>query len=169
MKALVERTVAHVLRLIDKDRRTTSRIGLFLFAMCVALLPIEGRAATLQAVVLGPVTEGGSGASVAVQLAFDVAENPANCQISGTLTTQDGGAIAGSDYQPVSSPFSLAITPADVSVQQQFTIPIVNDAIAEPDESFDAVVNATVDPAACPLAVNTVKTTLVSVADDDQG
>ena len=112
---------------------------------------------------------GSGNASLAVELAFDVSENPANCQINGTVTTQDGNAIDGVDYQAINTPFALTLTPADASVQQQFTIPIVDDAIAEPGETFDAVVNATVDSLACPLAVNIVKNTQVAVTDDDAG
>ena len=85
------------------------------------------------------------------------------------MTTQDGNAIDGVDYQAINTPFALTLTPADASVQQQFTIPIVDDAIAEPGETFDAVVNATVDSLACPLAVNIVKNTQVAVTDDDAG
>ncbi len=169
MNALFGRVADHLRRRAELGSRSAVRIGSVLLAMCLAMLPVDGRAATLQAIVLAPATEGGSGASIAVQLAFDVSENPATCQIDGTLTTQDGSATAGSDYQSVTSPFSLTITPADASVQQQFTIPIVNDTVAEPGESFDAVVNATIDPLACPLTVNTVPTTQVPVADDDQG
>lgn len=168
MNAFIERGAEHMRR-GDPGRRSPLRLGSLLLALVLAMLSEGGRAATLQPVVLAPAKEGGSDASIAVQLAFDVSENPATCQINGTLTTKDGSAIAGNDYQSVTSPFSLTITPANASVQQQLSIPIVNDTIAEPNESFDAVINATIDPLACPLTVNTVNTAQVTVADDDQG
>ena len=149
--------------------RRGSKIAAIVIAFGIVCLPIGGHAATLRAILLAPVTEGGPGATVAVQLAFDVSENPANCQIDGTLSTTDGNAIAGADYQPINVPFSLLLTPSNASVQQQFTIPIVNDAIAEPRQDFLATVSAIVAPAACPLVVNIVKDTPVTIDDDDQG
>ncbi len=134
-----------------------------------ACLPVAGYGATLSTVLLAPVTEGGTSATVAVELAFDVSENPATCQIDGTLSTSDINAIAGSDYQTISTPFSLTLTPADTSVRQQFTIPIVDDAIAEPGEAFNTEINATIAPAACPLSVNVITETAIPIADDDQG
>ena len=146
--------------------RRASQIATIVITVC---LQLDGNAATLTAVVLAPVTEGGPAATVAVQLAFDVGENPANCQVDGTLSTADVDAIAGADYQPISAPFSLSLKTSDTSVQQQFTIPIVNDAIAETDEAFFASINATIAPALCPLSVNIVKNTAITIADDDPG
>ncbi len=149
--------------------RRASQIATIVIALITVCLQVDGNAATLTAVVLAPVTEGGPGATVAVQLAFDVGENPANCQVDGTLSTADIDAIAGADYQPISAPFSLSLKTSDTSVQQQFTIPIVNDAIAETDEAFFASINATIAPALCPLSVNIVKDTAITIADDDPG
>ena len=68
---------------------------MFVFVVAVlASLPIGGHAATLQAIVLAPTTEGSGNASLAVELAFDVSENPANCQINGTVTTTDAAATS---------------------------------------------------------------------------
>ena len=156
---------------LHQTRRTRSnptRIAAILCMLLAAATPMCGHAATLTTFVATQVTEGGPDATVAVQLAFDVGENPASCQVSGALATQPGSAVAGSDYQTIDTPFSLTLTPADASVQQQITIPIVNDAVAEPDEAFDTAINA-VDLTACPLGVTIVKNTTVAIADDDAG
>jgi|GEM_PF-1625611 len=147
----------------------TARVAAMLCALAAASTPIDVNAATLATTLISTqVTEGGPDATVAVQLAFDVSENPATCQVTGTLSTQTGSAVAGSDFQTINTPFALTLTPADASVQQQITIPIINDSVAEPDEGFDTSIDS-VDLTACPLGVTIVKNTTVAITDDDAG
>ncbi len=152
---------------VRQGRRVAGRASIVI--ALAACLPLDGHAATLSTVVLTPGTEGSTNATVAVQLAYDVGENPAPCQVDGTLSTQDINAIAGSDYQTISAPYSLTLTPADALVRQQFTIPIIDDAIAEPGEAFNASISATILPGVCSASVNVVTDTGVPIADDDQG
>ena len=52
-------------------------------------------------------------------------------------TTQDGTAVAGSDYQAASG--SETISAGDTSIQ--LTVSITNDTVPEPDETFDVVLS----------------------------
>ncbi len=128
----------------------------------------EAMAVTLRGISPAPAVEGGGSVAVTVQLEFDSFDNPTTCQVSGTLTTQDNSALAGSDYQATTTPFTLQITPAQNPVQQQITLGLVDDAVAEPDELFDTVV-ATTDVSGCPLPVSVVQANSAGITDDDPG
>lgn len=139
-------------------------IALIVAGDLLSALPAD--AATLQIVPLNQVVEGGGAANVAVRLTLDVNDQPLDCQITGTLSTVDGSATAGSDYQSLNAPFALDMV-AGATAEQQFSVPIVNDTIAEATESFDLSLAETINPAVCPLTVFVTKTTTISIADDD--
>jgi outer membrane autotransporter protein len=128
---------------------------------------LPAAAAILEVVPLNQVVETGGSASIAVRLSLESGDNPADCQITGTLTTADGSATSGSDYQTLNTSFSLNLVDPAGTVEQQFTVAIVNDTVGEPTESFDATIAETINPALCPLTVFVTKTTAISIADDD--
>lgn len=149
-------------------RRSAGTLGSLVLAVALLAAPPPAIAVSLDILTPQATAESSGSVGVTVRLAFDVSDNPAPCSVSGTLTTQDGSAIAGSDYQATSVPFALAIDPAQQTAQQIVTIQLVNDSIAEADETFDAVF-AALNLQACPLQVNASQGAGVLVTDDDQG
>jgi outer membrane autotransporter protein len=148
------------------------RPGVWLVRTLVVLASIAAavstNAATLEIVTLNsPVVEGASDAEVAVRLTLELNDSPADCRIDGVVASVDGSASAGSDYQAINAPLSLALTATANTVEQRFTIPIIDDVTAEPDESFDVRLGVSVDPVACPLRVSVLGTTSVSITDPD--
>jgi Calx-beta domain len=72
--------------------------------------------------------------------------------------TSDGTATAG-DYQPVHG--TLTFGPDDVT--EAFSVPIVNDAIDEPDET----INLTLSSPSPPSTLGTPSTATITIVDDD--
>lgn len=81
--------------------------------------------------------------------------------VSALLTTHDGTAIAGSDYQPLATQVLFA---DGESGERAVRIPLVRDDVAEPDETLTLVLS---DPAGC-AAMGTQTTAVLTILDDDR-
>ena len=122
-------------------------------------------AATLS--IAGPTTVGEADGTVdyTLNLVLDPID-VADCQADGTVTTADGSAISGSDFDPVNVNFDLLATLAGGSAALPFTVTILDDGVAEPTKTFDLVI--TVANGACPTGPPLVISPLtISIVDND--
>jgi len=81
--------------------------------------------------------------------------------VSALLTTHDGTAIAGADYQAMATQVFFA---DGESGERAVRIPLVRDDVSEPDETLTLVLS---DPAGC-AGLGTVTSTTLTILDDDR-
>ena len=97
------------------------------------------------------VTENGNTASFTVSLS-----SPTNHRVTVNYSTQSGTALADVDYTSASA----AITFEPGVTARSFTIPIINDALDEPDETFTVKITPN-------LGILTRSQSTVTILDDD--
>jgi hypothetical protein len=100
---------------------------------------------------------GEGGGSIAINVTRDGGSaGPA----SVTLSTHDGSALATQDYTATTTTVTFA---AGDTTPKVATIPIVNDALAEPDETFEVTLSN-----ASGAALGTVTTATITIPSNDQ-
>ena len=102
---------------------------------------------------------------------YSVAENGTSVQVTVTrtggsagaitvnYTSSNGTALAGSDYTATAGTLSFA----DGVTSRSFSVPIVNDSVPEPSESF----TLTLSNATAGASLGAVSTATVTISDDD--
>ena len=149
--------------------RWQAAVPLFFALMCI---PFSSTVSAVTLEVLGPVSpafESDGVLDVTLRLSRDNASESGPCTIGGSFDTTDGSAIAGLDYQSLSTSFSLAMTANDNFVEQTLSVALLNDDIAEGLE--DIQINLVPDPAAssCQFGLNLATPNFVSFDDTDDG
>jgi hypothetical protein len=105
----------------------------------------------------GTYSVGEGGGSIAINVTRTGGSSGA---ASVTVSTRDGSALATQDYDATTTTVSFA--DGDVA-PKQVTIPIVNDALAEPDETFEVALSS-----ASGAALGTVTTATITIPSNDQ-
>ncbi len=127
----------------------------------------------------GPqLTEGDGQQTVTVRIERGPNDPAGLCIVDVDAAAQDfaspppGGDVAtpGSDYTPTTAAVSLAIDDTDTFVDATFSVPVVDDAIAEPTQVFAALVTSAV-PDDCPFGAvfDLAPEAGVPIFDDDAG
>ena len=140
--------------------RTLTTLLLSTLYLCNA-----AQAATLS--IAGPTTVGEADGTVGytLNLVLDPTD-VADCLVNGTITSADGTAISGTDFNPVNVNFDLLASPAVGDDALPFNVTIIDDGVVEPAKTFELVIG--VANGACPTGPPVVVSPLpITIIDDD--